>query len=267
MKIVKYIFILFLVIVLIHFVHAVTLDRIIEYKEITFSSSDIPSEMIGYRIAFVSDTHTLPKERLTEVVEVLNGKQVDLFLLGGDFYYKGGEPLRAVEILSKVTTKDGIYGVEGNHDSHRKLFPVMNAHTITPLANSGVYVGDNFYLAGVEDLWKRKPNITKAVEGSKREDFVLVIAHNPDITMLQDTTGVDLVLSGHTHGGQINFLGLWAPYFAVKNTVTDYGQRFRSGWASSRDGTPVYVSNGTGNYCPRVFARPQVILLTLLRSG
>jgi predicted MPP superfamily phosphohydrolase len=82
--------------------------------------------------------------------------------------------------------------------------------------------------------------------------------------MIQDTTSVDLILSGHTHGGHVTFLGIWAPELTLRKTITDYGQRFMSGWTESRDDTPVYVSNGTGHVSvPRIFARPQVILLTL----
>jgi len=82
--------------------------------------------------------------------------------------------------------------------------------------------------------------------------------------MVQDTRGIDIILSGHTHGGQITFFGFFAPAL-LPRVITDYGHHFSSGWSQSRDGTPVYVSNGLGNYQQvlRVFARPQVILITL----
>jgi len=253
-------------IILIHVIHAITLDRIIEYKEISFHSPNLPIEMNGYRVAFITDTHSLPGERLRDVVDELNKRQIDLLVLGGDFPSASGAEWRSMEILSQVVTTDGAYGVEGNHDDYIKLFAAMEAHSIVPLSNSGLYVRDGFYLAGVEDLWNRYPNIAQAIEGSLLNDFVLLLAHNPDITMSQDTNGVDLILSGHTHGGQITFFGIWAPYFTFRNTITDYGQRFRSGWAFSRDFVPVYVSNGTGDYLPRVFSRPQVILIELYRQ-
>ena len=250
-------------VVLIHAVHAVTLDRIIEYKEISFGSPDIPAEMNGYRIAFITDTHAMPAARLRDVTEELNRRQIDLLVLGGDFPYADGAEQRSMEILSEVAAGDGIYGVEGNHDRRTALFAAMEAYGIVPLSNSGLYIRENFYLAGVEDLWNRTPDISRAIDGSSPDDFVLLLAHNPDITMLQDTGGVDLILCGHTHGGQITFFGIWAPYFTFRNTITNYGQRFRSGWALSRDSVPVYVSNGAGEYLPRVFARPQVVIIEL----
>ena len=85
-----------------------------------------------------------------------------------------------------------------------------------------------------------------------------------DVSMQQDTTGVDLILSGHTHGGQLNFFGIWSIGLGTR-VVSDYGRRFQGGWAESRDGTPVYVCRGIGEFYPRVFARPEVTLITLIR--
>ncbi|MCL1878600.1 MAG: metallophosphoesterase [Defluviitaleaceae bacterium] len=251
------------VITLIHLVHALTLDRIIEYREITFSSPNVPIAMNGYRIAFIVDTHTLPGVHLREVVEELNNRQIDLLLLGGDFPSLDGAPWRSMEILSHTITTDGIFGVEGNHDNYEELFEAKWAHGIIPLSNSGLHIRDNFFLAGVEDPCSRSPSIACAIEDSEPGDFVLLLSHDPDTTMKQGTTGIDLILSGHTHGGQMTFFGIWAPYFTFRSSITEYGQHFVSGWAESRDGVPVFVSNGTGDYLPRIFARPQVILITL----
>ena len=256
------IFVIFLAVTLIHIAHALTLDRIIQYKEVTFYSHNFPVELNGYRAAFISDTHEISGERLTEIITVLNENPVDLLLLGGDYSIRTDTLRRTMEILSLAITTDGIYGVEGNHDCYSILFAIMEEYKIVPLSNSGLHIRENFFLAGVEDLWNRSPDIAAATAGSSPDDFVLLISHNPDIAMQQDTTGVDLIISGHTHAGQITFFGVWAPYFTFRRTITNYGQRFASGWASSHDGTPVFVSNGTGEYFPRIFARPQVIIFT-----
>lgn len=257
--------VLVIIIVLVHIISAVTLDQSIEYKKIAFSSAKIPMEMNGYRIAFITDTHAMTVQDLEEVTRELNIWQPDLLLLGGDFPSSAGAPERSMKVLSQIVTADGIYGVAGNHDNYLTLFAAMEQYSMRPLSNSGARIREHFYLAGVEDLWKRNPNIAAAIENARADDFVLLVTHNPDTTMIQDTTSVDLVLSGHTHGGQITFFGIWAPALTVRRTITGYGQRFMSGWARSRDGTPVYVSNGTGYLpdVPRVFARPQVILMTL----
>ena len=241
-------------------------DRWIEYKRVTYDSRKIDQSLNGYTIAFISDTHDLPDDDLREVAAKLNGFHIDALLLGGDFTPSSGSPERAMEILSNIRTADGIYGIAGNHDKSKTLFSIMEKYGITMLSNSGLEVRDGMYICGTEDLWNGKPDIARAASGAKLDDFVLLMAHNPDVTMKQDTTGVDLILSGHTHGGQFTVLGIWAPALTLSHNITAYGQRFISGWAKSKDGTDVYVSNGTGSItrAPRGFARPRVIILRLL---
>lgn len=257
-------------IVLIHVIHALTLDRIIRYEEIPFCSQNLASELNGYRVAFISDVHLISESRLRNVVDELNRRGLDLLVLGGDYatitniMQKRVDIMqKSLEILSEIKTTDGIYGVEGNHDNHIYLFETMRTLGMTPLSNNGYHIREGLYLAGLEDLWNRIPNVSQATADSLPEDFVLLISHNPDATMLQDTKGVDLILCGHTHGGQISFFGFWAPFFALTKSVTTYGQRFRSGWSRSLAGTPLFVSRGLGEYTPRVFASPQVIIITL----
>ena len=252
-------------VVLVHAIHGATLDRIVVYSEISFSSPNIPVEMDGYRIAFVTDTHVESDRRLRGVVDELNRRQVDLLLLGGDFTFDSDDLDSTMELLSQVITTDGIFGVEGNHDDYQHLFAAMEAHNIVPLSNSGLYVRDHFHLAGVEDLWNRSPSIAEATAGAGSDSFVILLSHNPDVSMTQDTTNVDLILSGHTHGGQLNFFGLWSLGLESR-VISHYGERFRQGWAESRDGTPVYVCRGIGEYYPRIFARPEVTLITLVRE-
>jgi len=265
-KIIKIFLVFVIVIVAIHVISAFTLDKNIEYKEVSFYSPNIPAEMDGYKIAFLTDTHSRDVEQLEEIVLAINELQPDLLLLGGDFdIFISHE--QSMKILSKIETTDGIYGVEGNHDEYNELFTAMRQYDIQPLSNNGVHIREGFYLAGVEDMWNRNPDVAKAMKNANSNDFTLLLAHNPDITMTQDTTSIDLILSGHTHGGQITFLGILAPALLLPEIlyITNYGQRFMSGWAESYDGTPVYTSNGANTFPPRIFAPPQVILI-ILRS-
>lgn len=253
---------------LIHAISAVTLDRTVQYLAISYHSPKVAPELDGYVVAFITDTHSISADELREVARQVDGFSPDLLLLGGDFPSLGEAPARSMEILSQVRTTDGIYGVEGNHDNYSILFAAMEQYGITPLSNCGVQARAGLYLAGVEDLWKRSPDIAAAAKDAGENDFVLLLAHNPDIAMQQDTTSIDLILSGHTHGGQVTLFGLFAPALAWSRDISDYEQHFLSGWAKSRDGTDVFVSNGTGSFAsvPRVFARPQVILITLRYS-
>jgi len=255
----------------IHVIHALTLDRIIQYVEIPFHSDRLPPELEGYRIAFISDIHYMSTIQLKEIVSYLNTNipNIDLLLLGGDNPINPHVSWTILNILSYVNTTDGIFGVEGNHDRREYLFPAMLDNGITPLFNHGVYARPNLFIAGTSCLRRVYPisaSIERAIENAQPDDFVILLAHQPDIVMQQSTLGVDLVLSGHTHGGEVTFFGRWAPALTFTN-VTQYGHRFMSGWATSKDDTPVYVTNGVGNHTVRMFARPQVVIITLTNNG
>jgi len=252
------------VIPVIHIAHGLTLDRTIRYVEIEFSSESWPTELSGYQIAFITDMHTITDEDMRKVAAELNERNLDLMLLGGDFsmldeHYRG-----TVREIAQIGAADGIFGVEGNHDDHRKLFNSYELHGITPLDNSGTRIREGFYLAGVHDMWNRNPNIKESIESANADDFVLLISHNPDVSMVQSTDGVDLILSGHTHSGQITFFGY--PMYLLRGSITDYGTRFAYGFSYSPDGTPVFVSSGAGPFyaVPRIIARPEVVIFTML---
>ena len=246
-----------------HVVHGFTLDRTIRYVEIEFRSENWPAELDGYRIAFMADMHVITDDAMRQVAIELNERNIDLLLLGGDFSMRYGHYLGTVREIARVNTTDGIFGVEGNHDDYRRLFRAKEQHGITPLDNSGMHMQRGFFLAGVRDMWNRDPNISEAIAGAYTDDFVLLVSHNPDISMAQPTYEVDLILSGHTHGGQITFFGF--PIYLLRRSITNYGIRFSYGFAYSADGVPVFTSSGIGVYfaIPRIFARPEVVIFTM----
>jgi len=247
----------------IHIAHGYTLDKIIRYAEIEYKSENWPAELDGYRIAFMTDFHIITDSEMRGVAEELNGRDIDLLLLGGDFYMYTAHYRGTLREIAQVRTKDGIYGVEGNHDDHVRLFAVMEENGITPLYNSGVQIYKNLYLAGVCDMWNDAPNIEEAVSTARGDGFVLLLSHNPDMAMEQTADKVDLMFSGHTHGGHITFFGY--PAYLLLGSITSFGTRFGYGFAYSPDGPPVYTSSGVGSYrnIPRVFARPEVVIFTM----
>jgi predicted MPP superfamily phosphohydrolase len=248
---------------MVHIAHVLTLDKMVRYAEIEFRAENWPPDLDGYRIAFLTDMHTIPHEAVGKVAAELNARNVDLLLLGGDFSMDGEHHQGTLREIAQIITTDGIYGVDGNHDDYGRLFAAMEQHGITPLDNNGIRIRNKFYLAGVHDMWNRNPDVGVAIASADADDFVLLVSHNPDVSMVQSTVGVDLILSGHTHGGQITFFGI--PLYLLRGSITDYGMRFSNGFADSRDGVPVYTSNGIGDYytIPRIFARPEVVIFTM----
>lgn len=245
----------------VHVISALTLDRIVKYTETSFASPKIKPELDGYVIAFITDTHYASPEKLMQIVERINVRNVDLLLLGGDYVWHGSDEV--MRILSGVKTKDGVYGVEGNHDSFHDLMRTMPKYGFTLLADEGLHIKPGFYLGGITFAGKNNsyPNIKRALAQAQPTDFVLLLTHTPDSVEIQNSSKADLSLAGHTHGGQVTLFGLWGP---ALNHVTAYGHKFMAGWAETSHGSKIFISRGIGvSGAIRVFARPQVVFLTL----
>lgn len=252
---------------IIHVIHSLTLDRIIVYQEITFVSENWPAQLDGYRIAFMTDFHSISDIDMANTINELNERSIDLLLLGGDFssdvFWGGNHFEGTIREISNANTTDGIFGVDGNHDVYYRLFDVKARYGIGILDNSGLNIRPGFHLAGVQDYWSRNSNITSAINEAVDDDFVILITHNPDVVMSQSTVGVDLIFAGHTHGGQITLFG-W-PFYLYFGSISAYQRRFAHGFNTSRDEIPIFTSRGIGPYYnwPRIFARPEVIIFTM----
>lgn len=244
-----------------HLLSAVTCDRVIGHQNIRVRSGKIPAELQGYRMAFITDVHYAPDRALRDAIFQVRARKPDLVLLGGDFARERDNLRRQLDRIAAIQPPDGIYGVGGNHDLREMLREEMEARSMILLENTGVFIKDRLYLCGVEDILKGRPDTLKAAEHAREEDFTLLLSHNPDVSMLYPMDKIDLMLSGHTHGGQVNVLGLYAPALSF---ASGYGQKFRAGRAEAQ-GKTVYVSRGVGShrYLPRVLSQPQILHLTL----
>ncbi len=132
---------------------------------------------------------------------------------------------------------------------------------VQPLVNTAVRVpGADLWVAGVDDLTEGRPDLRAALAGVPDEPPVILLAHNPDIWLNARVAAADLVLSGHTHGGQVRLPGV-----GVAHTQGTHLTRQRpAGWFE-RDGTRMFVSRGLGESIPLRFGvRPQVALIRLI---
>jgi len=251
----------------------------VEIKEYHFSHSDLPQAFSGVRVAFVSDIHRGPffsQKRVRALVERVSSLNPDVTVLGGDYVYLGTKYADSCFAeLAHLRAPLGRFAVLGNHDYEsganesqpgpQATIKAAKKAGITLLQNQGVWLEkdkERVRLAGVTDYSVDKPNLQLALGDAAAKDFVLLVSHNPDFAEEVPNGAVDLVLSGHTHGGQITFFGLWAPY-----VPSNYGQKYRTGLVS-RDSLTVIVSNGIGtSTIPplRMGARPQIVLVTLER--
>lgn len=241
----------------------------IETKEITIESDQIPAQFDGKRIVFLSDIHTGPsfsQDRVDSLVNQVNALNPDLILLGGDYVDGDSEYIQpAFESLSKLKAPLGVYAVLGNKDPQYVSLNTIFQSNVTYIGNKGTWIEDNgarIRLGGVGDYNNGAQIQSATTSVVTPQDFVILLSHNPDYFPKVDKSKVDLVFSGHTHGGQVTFFGLWAP-----TTHSDYGNKYRTGVIEEKNSTLI-VSNGLGTtILPlRFFARPQIIVVELKKK-
>jgi predicted MPP superfamily phosphohydrolase len=209
----------------------------------------LPEVFSGLRIVQISDIHHglfLPEQWLAEAVQQTNRLRPDIVVLTGDFVsYSRANIEPAAEILSRLRARYGVLAVLGNHDFRVGADAVTSAlrrKHIEVLRNQHVTVqfgGFSLYVAGVDD-YGYGADVRRAVRGIPRDSATVLLAHNPRIIHLASRHGVSLVLSGHTHGGQVNLPLLGTVYGRSPERL-----RYKIGW--DRLGpTQIYVSRGIG---------------------
>lgn len=231
--------------------------------------SQLPTAFDGLTIAFLTDFHCSPETPpafLEQVVNETNALKPDVILLGGDYTTEGRKFISPVgDVLARLKAPLGVYGVLGNHDFYGDVAAMRKALKragIVEMTNSGRWLnrnGSRLRIAGVGDLWEDVQDLDAALSGVEANETAILISHNPDYAMDIQDPRVGLVLSGHTHGGQINL-----PRVGTVATNSKYGRRLTSG-RIALGSRVLYVSRGLGTVmipfrykCP-----PEVTLLTL----
>jgi predicted MPP superfamily phosphohydrolase len=233
----------------------------------------LPEAMSGTRIAQITDLHfggSIGPEYLARVVEMVNALEPDLVAITGDLV---DGPARTVAAglapLAGLRARHGVFYVTGNHEYYHgaaEWVVALSKLGVRVLSNERVEVGEpgaSFDLAGVHDRSAahyrigHTQDLPAALAGRDPEREVVLLAHQPVIVRDAAKHDVGLVLSGHTHGGQL------APYkFALL-----LEQPFVDGLHRLGD-TLIYVSRGAGYWGPklRVLAPPEIAEITLLRA-
>lgn len=183
----------------------------LEHVEIVLKR--LPKKLDGFRIIQLSDTHHSPFTSLDHIrraVKVANRLKPDMFLLTGDYVSHEREYIAPVAaVLGKLKAKYGVHACLGNHDHWTDaglVTHLFRGEGINVLVNEGFRFETrrgSFWLAGVDDHMVGKTDVPAALKGSFPDEMKLLLAHNPIIFREAARYGVDLTLSGHTHGGQI----------------------------------------------------------------
>jgi hypothetical protein len=230
----------------------------------------LPAELDGLRVAQLSDVHHSQftgREQIERAVETANSLEPDIIALTGDYVsHERRFAAPCAEMLGRLRARYGVFAVLGNHD-HWTDAPLVTdlfrAEGITVLINEGFRFtaqGGSFWLAGVDDKMVGLEDLPRALAGSQPDEMKLVLAHNPVILRRAARAGVDLVLSGHTHGGQVTWRSEKSPSGRPR-------RRILRGLARRGD-TQIYVSRGLGTVVlpVRYGSPPEVTLLELRRA-
>lgn len=239
---------------------------------------DLPQGFHGFRIVQMSDFHgdrRVSSTYLSEAVDLAQRQQGDVVVLTGDFIHKGFHHIdRVAEILGRLRAPAGVFAVLGNHDFsvrnalgrrrhkdlHRAVAGALTSQGIRVLHNETAPIcrgEDKLYLTGVDDLWSRVCDLDRAFCDVPTAAPRVVLAHNPWTIEHLQTHRCDLMLSGHTHGGQVLLPVVGRVALGPK------GRRFAAGLYKVRDSW-LYVNKGVGFGFPvRYRVRPEVAVFTL----
>jgi uncharacterized protein len=247
--------------------------RVPRVREVPVRIERLGSGLDGLRVAVVTDTHFGPIDRSrwsARVVEVVNGLRPDLVVHAGDLA-DGSVARREAQVapLADVRAPLGRYYITGNHEYYAgatQWVEHMRGLGWQPLVNEHRTLergADRLVLAGIDDPTGtgqepgNGPDLPAALSGTDPALPVLLLAHQPRQVVDAVAAGVDLQVSGHTHGGQI-----WPFHLLVRTE-----QPALAGLSRHGERTQLYVSRGTGFWGPplRVFAPSEITVLTLVR--
>jgi predicted MPP superfamily phosphohydrolase len=233
---------------------------------------DLPQAFEGFRITQLTDIHhsrILGINEITRVVNLAQQTKPDMFVLTGDYstsYRRYIEP--CAEALAPLNAPEGVWAVLGNHDHYTDpelTTRALQNHHIAVLNNAHTTVrrgSDALQLSGIDDWTWNTTDWTKAFTGLKTNTPTILLSHQPTVLDFEQTKNVSLILSGHTHGGQLNFPLLGAPASLFTKDLRYARGLFRRG------DTQLYVSTGTGviGLPLRLGVRPEIAVLRLRRS-
>lgn len=237
----------------------------------TVESKNLPPEFDGFTIAFLSDIHypsKFTRTRLGRVVRKLRNLQPQTLLLGGDYVTSDEYIDELFDSLSSVKLPYGIFAVYGNHEFKRaeNIKASMEHYGIRLLADdtATISVDDaSILLVGIANPFNIDSLKISPKENVPDSLFTILLAHTPDYAQDADVSA-DIVLSGHTHGGQVSLFGLYTPV-----TNSRYGSRFLHGMNHTDSGVPVLTTTGVGTSRRKIrFCVPsEIVFITLRRKS
>jgi uncharacterized protein len=227
----------------------------------------LPPALDGLRIGLLTDLHhsdTVPADDVLQAVRLVIAAEPDLVVLGGDYVTQAERRYMnpVAELLAPLTSaRLGAFAVLGNHDDDRAMPAALEARGVAVLKDARTQIefnGERLDLAGIRFWTRSVSEVARVLRGTG--GTTLLLAHDPRRLVEAASLDVQLVLSGHTHGGQVIVPGFGAP--AARRFPVLAG-------LATRENTSLFVSRGVGTvYVPfRLNCPPDVSILTLRRRG
>lgn len=237
-------------------------------EQVSVTLRRLPAQLDGLRVAQLSDLHISQyssQARIASAAALAMRLAPDLIVLTGDFIWRQATAHAPdlIEPLRTLAAPLGVYAVLGNHDhweGPELVSSVLAQAGVTLLRNQAAQLAADapLWVVGVDDVWERKHDLRGALAGLPDADCKLLLVHEPDYADRAAESSVDLQLSGHSHGGQINL-----PFFG-RPVLPYLGQKYPAGLYQV-DKLALYTNRGIGVIAPpvRFNCPPEVTLLTL----
>lgn len=238
-------------------------------ERITLALPYLPPTLDGLRLAQLSDLHvgkSFTQENVVAGVTVVNALQPDIIVVTGDYVTHSAADAKACAwALSQLKAPLGVWAILGNHDlwtNAQQVATALRAAGLRVLINEAVQpvAGEALWLLGLDDIWSGKPDLRGVVRGLPTQGCRILLAHEPDYadTAARAEYGIQLQLSGHSHGGQVRLPVLGALKLPNLGRKYDMGlRRLGEMW--------LYTNRGLGVVEPavRFNCPPEVTLFTL----
>jgi uncharacterized protein len=230
----------------------------------------LPTAFSGLRVIHLSDLHHgsfMSLSRVAHIIRRANSLGGDVILCTGDYVHqrRSARQIDAVwPILSQLSAPLGTYSVLGNHDhwadgARSQHWLTKSGQDLRHRVISIEKNGRRIWLVGAGDLWEDHRDLDALLSLVPQSDCRIVLAHNPDTADTSFSERVDLMVSGHTHGGQVDIPLLGPPHLPVRNKT------YTSGLKVSPRGLQVFISKGIGWACfpIRFNCFPEIAVLEL----